>query len=105
MPEYFDKLGKLGRGVYGIMEISKVRIPPSYFYLSAIFIHARRYRNQLLRLPLLSDLKSMSLLPQFKFGKSASLRNKAHRLSQCNMPMHSCSSAFSSSGVYSYVRT
>ena len=29
MPEFFDKLGKLGRGVYGITEILKV-CPPSH---------------------------------------------------------------------------
>ena len=60
---------------------------------------------QLLHSPLLSDPKSMSLLPHLEFGRGASPRNKAHRHSQCNTPMRNCSSAFSSNGVYSYART
>ena len=105
MPEFFDKLGKLGRGVYGITEILKVRLPSylSFFLLTGL-IHARSH-NKLLRLLLLSVLKSMSLLPHFEFGKGASPRNKERKLSRCNMPMLSYSSAFSSSGVYSYAHT
>ena len=102
MPECFGRLGKLGRGVYGVREILKVRYPTLFHRLVLFML---RSHHKLPHSPLLSVPISMSLLPQSGFGKSASPRNEARRLLQCNMPMRSCSTEFSSSGVYSYVLT